>query len=98
MALMALLFFLFLKPIIAIWLNAERILLLLNQEAEVAHLAGIYLRWVTLSLPGYTFNNISRYVPHFSSLFHPPHHLGFFLDAISNPKVVSPSLPASSSS
>jgi MATE family multidrug resistance protein len=35
-----------------IWLNAESILLRLNQEAEVAHLAAIYLRWASLGLPG----------------------------------------------
>ncbi|KIJ50987.1 hypothetical protein M422DRAFT_158838, partial [Sphaerobolus stellatus SS14] len=47
-------------PIISIWFNAERILLLLKQEEEVAKLAGIYLRWLSLALPGYIFNNISR--------------------------------------
>ena len=35
-----------------IWLNAESILGLLNQEPEVAHLAAIYLRWASLGLPG----------------------------------------------
>jgi len=47
-------------PIICIWLNAERLLLLLRQDPEIARLSGIYLRWLTLSLPGYIFNNISR--------------------------------------
>ena len=35
-----------------IWLNAESILILLNQEPEVAQLAAIYLRWASLGLPG----------------------------------------------
>ena len=35
-----------------IWSNAEPILIFLKQEAEVAHLAAIYLRWVSLGLPG----------------------------------------------
>ena len=35
-----------------IWLDAGPILLLLNQEAEVAHLAAVYLRWASLGLPG----------------------------------------------
>ncbi|KAF8135004.1 MATE efflux family protein [Boletus edulis] len=48
------------QPIIAIWLNAEPILLALNQEPEVARLAAIYLRWASLGLPAYTFNCISR--------------------------------------
>ncbi|KAI9570518.1 mate-domain-containing protein [Boletus coccyginus] len=47
-------------PILAIWLKAEPILLALNQEPEVARLAGIYLRWASLGLPAYTFNCISR--------------------------------------
>jgi len=35
-----------------IWFNAEAILLFLKQDPEVAHLAAIYLRWVSLGLPG----------------------------------------------
>ncbi|KAH7882452.1 mate-domain-containing protein [Phlebopus sp. FC_14] len=49
-----------LVPIIAIWLNAEPILLLLNQQPEVARLAGVYLRCASLGLPAYAFNCISR--------------------------------------
>ena len=56
------------QPILAIWFNAEPILLALNQEPEVARLAGIYLRWASLGLPAYTFNCISRYYI-FQSLF-----------------------------
>jgi hypothetical protein len=47
-------------PIIMIWFNAEAILLLLKQEAEVARLAGLYLRWLILGLPAYAFNAIAR--------------------------------------
>jgi len=43
-------------------MNAESILLLLRQEPEVARLAGLYLKWETLALPAYIFNNISRFV------------------------------------
>jgi Na+-driven multidrug efflux pump len=35
-----------------VWFNAEPILLFLDQEPEVAHLAAIYLRWLALGLPG----------------------------------------------
>lgn len=35
-----------------IWFNAEALLLFLKQDPEVAHLAAIYLRWVSLGLPG----------------------------------------------
>jgi hypothetical protein len=40
------------QPMFLIWLNAESILILLNQEPEVASLAAIYLRWASLGLPG----------------------------------------------
>ncbi|KAH8110297.1 MATE efflux family protein [Phellopilus nigrolimitatus] len=49
-----------LVPIIAIWTNAEAILLLLRQDPEVASLAATYLRWAVLGLPAYAFNQISR--------------------------------------
>lgn len=35
-----------------IWFNAETLLLALKQDPEVAHLASVYLRWVSLGLPG----------------------------------------------
>ncbi|KAH7921551.1 MATE efflux family protein [Leucogyrophana mollusca] len=47
-------------PILAIWFNSEAILLLLRQEPEVAHLAGIYMKWASIGLPAYAFNNIIR--------------------------------------
>jgi MATE family multidrug resistance protein len=40
------------QPTVLVWLNAESILLFLNQEPEVAHLAAVYLRWASLGLPG----------------------------------------------
>jgi multidrug resistance protein, MATE family len=42
------------------WLNAEAILNLLRQDPEVARLAAKYLRWLSLSLPAYAFNTVSR--------------------------------------
>ncbi|KAJ7255220.1 MATE efflux family protein [Mycena rebaudengoi] len=47
-------------PMYCIWFNAEAILLFLHQDPEVASLAALYLRWVSLGLPAYTFNLISR--------------------------------------
>ncbi|KAG1729558.1 mate-domain-containing protein [Suillus lakei] len=47
-------------PVLMIWFNAEYILLLLRQDPEVAHLAGVYLKWASLGLPAYAFNCISR--------------------------------------
>ncbi|KAJ7054450.1 MATE efflux family protein [Mycena amicta] len=47
-------------PMYCIWWNAEAILLVLKQDPEVARLAALYLRWVSLGLPAYAFNLISR--------------------------------------
>ncbi|KAI0040201.1 MATE efflux family protein [Auriscalpium vulgare] len=47
-------------PVFVIWFNAESILLFLHQEPEVARLAGLYLKYLSISLPAYTFNSISR--------------------------------------
>ncbi|KAF8754572.1 MATE efflux family protein [Rhizoctonia solani] len=47
-------------PITAIWLNAENILLLLGQEENIAHLAGLYLGWFTLTLPGLIIGVVTR--------------------------------------
>lgn len=41
-----------LQPIFCIWFNGESILLLLRQDPEVARLAGSYLKWVSIGLPG----------------------------------------------
>ncbi|KAF7323681.1 RNA helicase [Mycena kentingensis (nom. inval.)] len=46
-------------PMYCIWWNAEAILLVLRQEPEVAHLAAVYLRWVSLGLPAYAVNLVS---------------------------------------
>ncbi|KAK1226834.1 ethionine resistance protein [Marasmius sp. AFHP31] len=47
-------------PIIALWLNSETILLLLRQDPEVARLASIYIRWMCMGLPAFTFNSVAR--------------------------------------
>ncbi|QRW20803.1 FAD-binding domain protein [Rhizoctonia solani] len=47
-------------PITAIWLNAENILLRLGQEEKIAHLAGLYLGWFTLTLPGLIIGVVTR--------------------------------------
>ncbi|KDQ10326.1 hypothetical protein BOTBODRAFT_36427 [Botryobasidium botryosum FD-172 SS1] len=47
-------------PMLSVWQNGEYILLKLGQEPEVARLAGLYLKWSSLELHAYAFNNISR--------------------------------------
>ncbi|KAG8682231.1 hypothetical protein FRC08_015099 [Ceratobasidium sp. 394] len=69
---MTVLIYMIMVPIIAIWLNAEWILLKLRQEPDIAHLAGIYLRWFALSLPGQTITIISRRYFQAQGLMHIP--------------------------
>ncbi|KIM54288.1 hypothetical protein SCLCIDRAFT_1222157 [Scleroderma citrinum Foug A] len=57
---MSILMSIMLIPMLAIWFNAEPILLALRQEPEIARLAGLYLKWASLGLPAYAFNAISR--------------------------------------
>ncbi|KAJ3829600.1 multidrug/Oligosaccharidyl-lipid/Polysaccharide flippase [Lentinula raphanica] len=54
-----------LVPIITLWLNAEAVLLKLNQEPEVARLAALYLR-------SFTFNCVSRRYLQCQGLFSVP--------------------------
>ncbi|THV07085.1 MATE efflux family protein [Dendrothele bispora CBS 962.96] len=49
-----------LVPMYLVWWNAEVILVGLKQDLEVARLAGTYLRWLSLGLPAYAFNGVSR--------------------------------------
>jgi len=35
-----------------IWFNAEELLIFLKQDPDVAHLAAVYLRWISIGLPG----------------------------------------------
>jgi len=51
------------QPTFVIWFNAEVILLLLKQEPEVAKLAALYLKWVSLGLPAYG-EFIIEYLPY----------------------------------
>ncbi|KAF8600068.1 multidrug/Oligosaccharidyl-lipid/Polysaccharide flippase [Ceratobasidium sp. AG-I] len=48
------------SPIVCVWLNAEVILLHLRQEPNIARLAGSYLRWFTLCLPGQIVSVVTR--------------------------------------
>ncbi|KAJ1305222.1 hypothetical protein OPQ81_000251 [Rhizoctonia solani] len=47
-------------PIIVIWLNAESVLLRLGQEENIARLAGLYLGWFILTLPGLIVGVVAR--------------------------------------
>ncbi|KAK1227645.1 ethionine resistance protein [Marasmius sp. AFHP31] len=69
-------------PMLSIWLNAEPILLALKQDPEVAHLAGLYLKWMTLGLPAYGFNLISRRYFQSQGLFAVPTRIIFIVAPI----------------
>lgn len=47
-------------PIAAMWLNAERLLLALGQEPEVARLSGLYLRIMLPGVPAYAGFEVCR--------------------------------------
>ncbi|KAF5352240.1 hypothetical protein D9757_012520 [Collybiopsis confluens] len=61
-----------LVPIITLWLNAETILLRLNQEPEVARLAALYLRYMCIGIPAFAFNCVSRRYLQCQGLFSAP--------------------------
>ncbi|KAJ3712157.1 mate-domain-containing protein [Lentinula raphanica] len=61
-----------LVPIITLWLNAEAVLLKLNQEPEVARLAALYLRCMCIGIPAFTFNCVSRRYLQCQGLFSVP--------------------------
>ncbi|CAE6417067.1 hypothetical protein ACGC1H_002203 [Rhizoctonia solani] len=69
---MTVLMALILIPVVGIWLNAEAILLKLRQESAIAHLAGMYLRWLSLSLPGQAISIIMRRFYQAQGLAHIP--------------------------
>ncbi|KDR72491.1 hypothetical protein GALMADRAFT_252589 [Galerina marginata CBS 339.88] len=66
-------------PMFFIWFNAESILLFLKQDPEVASLAAVYLRWVSLGLPAYAFNCISRRYFQSQGLFTVPTRIVFIV-------------------
>jgi len=47
-------------PMLAVWLGSKSILLALRQDPQVARLASLYLRMLSIGLPAYSFNQILR--------------------------------------
>ena len=70
------------KPISAVWIWSESILLALKQDPEVAHYAATYLKWLLLGLPAYAFNNISRRYFQAQGLFNVPIQILFLVAPI----------------
>ncbi|KAB5592878.1 transport protein [Ceratobasidium theobromae] len=59
-------------PIAVLWQNIEPVLLLLGQDPEVAGFAGLYLKLITLQLPGYALNAVLRRYFQAQGLLHVP--------------------------
>ncbi|EJD39135.1 multidrug/Oligosaccharidyl-lipid/Polysaccharide flippase [Auricularia subglabra TFB-10046 SS5] len=59
-------------PILVLWLNAEGLLLLLGQKEDVAYLAALYLKWMSIGLPAYGLNAVIRRYFQSQGLFNVP--------------------------
>lgn len=73
--------------VIAVWLNAEALLIMLGQEPEVAHLAGQFLSILAIGLPGYALFETCRRYLQAQGLMHAPTLVLIFvspLNAIAN--------------
>ena len=70
------------KPISAVWIWSESILLALKQDPEVAHYAATYLRWLLPGLPAYGFNNVARRYFQSQGLFDAPTRIIIFVAPI----------------
>ncbi|KAG8746247.1 hypothetical protein FRC10_005496 [Ceratobasidium sp. 414] len=66
-------------PILAIWLNAEHILLHLRQDPEVARLAALYLKYASFQLPCFAFNAVIRRYFQAQGLMHVPSVITIFV-------------------
>ncbi|KAJ3770568.1 multidrug Oligosaccharidyl-lipid polysaccharide flippase [Lentinula raphanica] len=73
---MAVLYLLLLVPMLCIWLNAEKVLVLLRQDKEVARLAGRYLAMLAFGLPAFSFNTIAKRYFQAQGLFSIPTKIG----------------------
>ncbi|KAJ3765379.1 mate-domain-containing protein, partial [Lentinula raphanica] len=63
-------------PMLCIWLNAEKVLVLLRQDKEVARLAGRYLAMLAFGLPAFSFNTIAKRYFQAQGLFSIPTKIG----------------------
>ncbi|KAJ3840220.1 multidrug Oligosaccharidyl-lipid polysaccharide flippase [Lentinula raphanica] len=73
---MAVLHLLLLVSMLCIWLNAEKVLVFLRQNKEVARLAGRYLAMLAFGLPAFSFNTIAKRYFQAQGLFSIPTKIG----------------------
>ncbi|WVQ73147.1 hypothetical protein IAR50_002711 [Cryptococcus sp. DSM 104548] len=66
-------------PMYVLWWNITPILIQLGQEPLVAQLAGTYLRWLSIGIPGYGGNMLVKKYLQAQNLMHVPTYTLFFV-------------------
>ncbi|OCF54823.1 MATE family multidrug resistance protein [Kwoniella mangroviensis CBS 10435] len=66
-------------PMFMIWWNIEGVLVGLGQERDVAQHAAMYLRWLSLGIPGYGGNVLMKKYLQAQNLMHVPTYVLFFV-------------------
>jgi MATE family multidrug resistance protein len=64
-------------PMFVLWFSIERILLFLHQEPAVASLAALYLRYMTIGIPGYAANIVLKKYLQAQNIMHIPTYVLF---------------------
>ncbi|KAL7420831.1 ethionine resistance protein [Cryptotrichosporon argae] len=66
-------------PMYMLWWNIEGVLLALGQGPEIARLAGTYLRWLSIGIPGYGGNVVVKKFLQAQNLMHIPTYVLFIV-------------------
>ncbi|OXG27238.1 MATE family multidrug resistance protein [Cryptococcus neoformans Ze90-1] len=66
-------------PMYLLWWNISPILVVLGQDPEVSHRAGVYLRWLSIGIPGYGGNVLVKKYLQAQNLMHVPTYTLFFV-------------------
>ncbi|ODO05207.1 MATE family multidrug resistance protein [Cryptococcus wingfieldii CBS 7118] len=66
-------------PMYVLWWNITPILIQLGQEPDVAQLAGTYLRWLSIGIPGYGGNMLVKKYLQAQNLMHVPTYTLFIV-------------------
>nr|ODN99804.1 MATE family multidrug resistance protein [Cryptococcus depauperatus CBS 7855] len=69
-------------PMFLFWWNVTPVLIVLGQDVEVSFRAGLYLRWLSLGIPGYGGNVLVRKYLQSQNLMHVPTYTLFFVAPI----------------
>ncbi|BEJ02418.1 hypothetical protein CcaverHIS631_0702130 [Cutaneotrichosporon cavernicola] len=69
-------------PMFVLWFNIEVVLLWLRQDPYVASLAGTYLAWLSIGIPGYATNVVLRKYLQSQNIMHIPTYVLFVVAPI----------------